>query len=378
MEYKKKTKGDEKISILGFGCMRLPTKGEYADIDEKKAEKMLEWAIANGVNYLDTAYMYHGGNSEQFLGKFLNRGYRDKIYLATKLPLGRIENADDFDSLLNEQLEKLQTDHLDFYLFHAINKNQWDRLRPMGILEWAEKRRSEGVFKYLGFSFHDKYEAFKEIIDGHDGWDFCQIQYNYMNEEVQAGTKGLKYSGGKNIDVIIMEPLLGGNLVDPPKQIKEIWNRADRKRSPAEWALQWLWDKPEILTVLSGMSTMEQVKENVKAADHAAEKRLNKEELELVDQVHQAYNELQPIPCTGCKYCMPCPSEVNIPKIFSIYNTGVRFNRMEQAKQQYNKLKEGKADLCVECGQCLEKCPQDIEITEWLKRVHKELNASTS
>ncbi|MFP4383905.1 MAG: aldo/keto reductase [Spirochaetia bacterium] len=375
MQYKQKKKGSEKISILGFGCMRLPTSGKYADIDEAEAAEMVSWAIEHGVNYIDTAYMYHGGNSERFLGRFLKNGLRDKIYLATKLPLGRVETPDDFDRLLDEQLEKLQTDHLDFYMFHAINKKQWDRLRPMGLLEWVEKRRGQGDFKYLGFSFHDNYQAFKEIIDGHDRWDFCQIQYNYMNEEVQAGTKGLEYAGEKGIDVIIMEPLLGGNLVDPPKQVNEVWKKSEIKRTPAEWALQWLWDKPQILNVLSGMSTMEQVKENVEAADSASEKRLSQTDLKIVEQVRNTYDKLQPIPCTGCKYCVPCPSEVNIPQIFSIYNTGIRYNRKAQAGKRYWKLKEGKADLCIECGDCLEKCPQGIDITGWLKKVHKELTA---
>jgi hypothetical protein len=373
MQYKQKSNGSEKVSILGFGCMRLPTTGEYADINEKEAAEMVSWAIDHGVNYLDTAYMYHGGNSERFLGKFLKNGLRDKIYLATKLPLGRVESPEDFDRLLDEQLEKLQTDHLDFYMFHAINKKQWDRLSPMGLLEWAEKRRSQGDFKYLGFSFHDTFEAFKEIIDGHDKWDFCQIQYNYMNEKVQAGTKGLEYAGSKGIDVIIMEPLLGGNLTDPPEQVNEVWNKAETTRTPAQWALQWLWDKPQILTVLSGMSTMNQVKENVKAAYSAGENRLTPADLQIVEQVRKTYDKLQPIPCTGCKYCVPCPSEVAIPRIFSIYNTGIRFNRKDQAAKRYQKLKEGKADLCIQCGECLEKCPQGIDITGWLKKVHREL-----
>ncbi|NLE45727.1 MAG: aldo/keto reductase, partial [Chloroflexi bacterium] len=241
MKYRKFGNLDVQVSALGFGCMRLPTiGGEYEQIDEPEATRMLHHAIDHGVNYVDTAYGYHEGNSELFVGKALQGDYRQKVHLATKLPCWKVETAADFDRLLNEQLGKLQTEHIDFYLLHALNKDSWTKVHGLGVLEWAEGAKADGRIGRLGFSFHDEYPVFQEIIDAYDKWEFCQIQYNYMDIDNQAGAKGLKYAASKGLGVVIMEPLLGGKLVSAPPAIEAIWASAPTERTPADWALQWL------------------------------------------------------------------------------------------------------------------------------------------
>ena len=239
MNYRQFGRLDWKTSALGFGCMRLPNEGEHENIDEAEATRMIRYAIDHGVNYIDTAYPYHGGNSEPFVGRVLQDGYREKVRLATKLPCWKIEEREDFDTYLNEQLERLQTEHIDFYLLHALREASWHKLHDLGVLAWAEGAEADGRIGHLGFSFHDEYDVFQEIVDAYD-WTFCQIQYNYMDLETQAGTRGLKYAASKGLAVVIMEPLLGGRLVDPPEPVQEIWSEADQSRSPADWALQWM------------------------------------------------------------------------------------------------------------------------------------------
>jgi len=366
-----------KASALGFGCMRLPLSGEkFSEIDEVEASKMLEHAINKGVNYLDTAYSYHGGESERFLGKFLQNGYREKIKLATKLPSWLVKSSDDFDKFLNEQLEKLQTDHIDFYLLHTLNKRNWAKIRDFGVLEWAEKTISDARIGYLGFSFHDKYEVFKEIVDSYNDWTFCQIQYNYMDIKNQAGTRGLRYAASKGLAVVIMEPILGGRLVEPPLSVQEIWDNADAKRTPADWALQWVWDQPEVSTVLSGMSSMDHVTENVESASISRVSSLTQDELDLIDLIRDKYNQISPIPCTKCEYCLPCPHGVNIPRNFDIYNGGIMYDKIKTAQISYNLWfdEEERADNCQECFECEEKCPQNIKITDWLPKLHQILS----
>jgi len=374
MQYRQFGKLDWEVSALGFGCMRLPTKGQHEDIDEPEATRMLRYAIDRGLNYVDTAYPYHGGNSEWFVGRALQDGYREKVRLATKMPCWKVEVAEDFDKYLNEQLAKLQTDHLDFYLLHSLNEKSWHKMRDLGVLKWAERAIADGRIGYLGFSFHDKYEVFQEIIDAYDGWTFCQIQYNYMDVENQAGARGLKYAASKGLAVVIMEPILGGRLVDPPQPIQDLWNTAPKQRTPADWALQWLWNQPEVSVVLSGMSTMKQVEENVASADVSGINTLTAEELALIERVREKYGELCPIPCTQCGYCMPCPNGVDIPRNLEAYNHGVMYDKPDFARQSYTWIpEEARANACIQCRECEELCPQSILISEWMPRVHAVL-----
>ncbi|NPV09782.1 MAG: aldo/keto reductase [Anaerolineae bacterium] len=373
MQYRKFGKLDFQVSALGFGCMRLPTTGEYASIDEPEAIRMIRYALDHGVNYVDTAYGYHGGNSERLVGKALQDGYREKVKLATKLPPWNVTSASDFDRILNDQLQKTQSDRIDFYLMHSLSKDSWVKLRDLGVLKWAQGAVADGRVGHLGFSFHDSFEVFKEIVDAFD-WAFCQIQYNILNEDVQAGTRGLQYAASKGLAVVIMEPLLGGRLARPPRSVQALYDSAGLDRTPVEWALQWLWDKPEVSVVLSGMSTMQQVQENVASAERSGVGSLSQEERELIKRVQEKYAELHPIPCTGCEYCMPCPEGVNIPRLFAIYNEGMVYEEMEQARERYANLPADQwGSLCVQCRQCESLCPQHIEISDWIDRVHKEL-----
>jgi len=374
MKYRGFGKLDWRVSALGFGCMRLPTRGDnHSDIDEPQATRMVRWAIDHGVNYLDSGYGYHGGNSERFLGRVLKDGYRERVRVATKLPSWLIESDQDFDRYLNEQLHRLQTDHIDFYLLHGLNKDRWTNLRDLGVLVWAKRPLADGRIGHLGFSFHDEYEVLKEIVDAYD-WTFCQIQHNYMDVENQAGTKGLRYAASKGLGVVIMEPLLGGRLVTPPEPVQELWDTAERRRAPADWALQWLWNQPEVSVVLSGMSTMQHVKENVASADASGPGLLTEEEMQLAAQVREKYQELCPIPCTKCGYCMPCPNGLNIPRNFEIFNHGRMYNQIEAARRAYRRLsEEERASACVQCQQCEELCPQQIPISDWMVHVHEVL-----
>jgi predicted aldo/keto reductase-like oxidoreductase len=359
------------VSALGFGAMRLPIlDGDYSKIDEEKATQMLHFAIENGINYIDTAYVYHGGNSEVVVGKALKGGYREKVKIATKLPVWQVNSFDDADRILDEQLKRLDTSYIDFYLLHALNKDHWKKLKEMNIFKWIEKVLLEGKIRYIGFSFHDDVATFKEIVDSYN-WTFCQIQYNILNRNYQAGEEGLKYAAAKGLAVVIMEPLLGGRLAkEPPQEIKQLWEKAPIKRTPVEWALSWLWNQKEVSVVLSGMSTLEQVKENIEYASKYEVGSLTDEELELVEKVAQKYNELRKVNCTECKYCMPCPQGVDIPWNFSIYNQASMYNMFEEMKNDYLKKKKERAENCVECGVCETKCPQNLPIREILKEVH--------
>lgn len=340
MKYRPFGKTDFMVSALGFGAMRLPIlDGDYSKIDEEKAIEMLHFAIDNGINYIDTAYVYHGGNSEVLVGKALKGGYREKVKIATKLPVWQVNNFDDADRILDEQLKRLDTSYIDFYLLHALNKDHWKKLKEMNIFKWIEKVLLEGKIKYIGFSFHDDVATFKDIVDSYN-WTFCQIQYNILNRNYQAGEEGLKYAAAKGMAVVIMEPLLGGRLAkEPPQEIKQLWEKAPIKRTPVEWALSWLWNQKEVSVVLSGMSTLDQVKENIEYASKYEVGSLTDEELELVEKVAQKYNELRKVNCTECKYCMPCPQGIDIPWNFSIYNQASMYNMFEEMKNDYLKRK---------------------------------------
>jgi predicted aldo/keto reductase-like oxidoreductase len=375
MQYRRFGRLDWQGSALGFGAMRLPlTDANPANVDESEAIRMLRYAIDHGVNYVDNGYVYHAGRGEVVVGKALQDGYRDKVKLTTKLPPQLVNSLADCDHCLNEQLQRLQTDRLDFYLFHGLRKQSWAKLQDLNVLRWAEGAQADGRIGYLGFSFHDDFSVLKEIIDAYDNWTLCQIQYNYMDIKYQAGTRGLKYAAKKGLAVVIMEPLRGGRLTKPPASVANLWAGAAQKRTPAEWGLLWVWNQPEVSLVLSGMSTMEQVTENVATAGRSRPGILTADELALIDRVRKEYEKLIPIPCTKCGYCQPCSNGVEIPTIFELYNEAVIYNDARTPRLRYRGplglKEEQRADQCIECGECVDACPQQIPIPEWLKKAH--------
>ena len=376
MQYRPFGRLDFEVSALGFGCMRLPVVGgDLSAVDEPVAIEMLRHAIDHGVNYVDTAYPYHGGHSERVLGEALKDGYRERVKLATKLPTWAVREAADFDRLLTEQLERLQVEHVDFYLLHNLSATAWPRVRDLGVLDWLERIKSDGRAANVGFSYHDDFDLFREILDAYDGWAMCQIQYNYMNEDIQAGTKGLEYAAAKGVAVAVMEPLLGGCLVNPPAPVQQVWAESETTRTPAEWALQWLWHKPEVSVVLSGMSTMVQVEENLASADRSAAGSLTTEELDLVCRVRDAYEAVSVVPCTRCGYCMPCPEGVDIPRNLQLYNDALVFggNQAILNRNLYNGMPEStRASACAACRTCEGECPQEIEICELMPKVQEQ------
>ena len=306
MLYRKMPKTGDNLSILGFGCMRLPVK-EDGSIDEERATMQLRYAIDHGVNYVDTAWPYHGGQSEPFVGRALADGYREKVRLATKLPSWLIEKREDMDTFLDAQLAKLQTDRIDYYLVHALVGELWDNVEKLGVADFLDKAKADGRIRNAGFSFHGAGEDFGRIVDAYD-WDFCQIQYNFLDEKNQAGTKGLLYAASKGLGVIIMEPLRGGNLTrNVPPAVQEIWDEAPVKRTPAEWALRWIWNHPDVTVVLSGMNDESHIRENIRVAGEAYPHSLNEAELQLVQRVEKKYRELLKVGCTGCRV-PACPA----------------------------------------------------------------------
>lgn len=367
------------VSVLGFGAMRLPTlEGEQFQIDEPEAIRMIRHAVDNGVNYIDTAYMYHMGASEKLVGKAIKDGYREKVKVATKLPVRSVEKKEDPDRILNEQLEKLDIDTIDFYLFHGMSQDGWAKVKKFDLLNWAEKQMADGKIARLGFSFHDEYDVFKEIIDGYDNWVLAQVLYNYMDYNVQAGRKGVEYAAGKGVPIVVMEPLRGGLLAkEPPKPVADLWASAARQQQPVEWAFQWIWSQPEVAMALSGMSTFEQVEENLEIASNVKLHSMTAKELALIDKVRDSFRGLRPVKCTNCKYCLPCPSGVDIPAVFQIYDDSVMYDDPAIGKFRYNMPfglnMDMRADKCTDCGQCLEKCPMKIQIPDWLKKAHEAM-----
>ncbi len=373
MQYRTMPRSPDRLSILGFGCMRFP--GKNGNIDEEHAERQIRRAIDAGVNYFDTAAVYHMGASEPFLGRVLQKdGLRDKVFIATKLPHWNAQSRADMDRLLAMQLEKLQTRHIDYYLVHNLTAPTWQRMRDLGLLDFLEKARKDGRIRFAGFSYHGDRDTFPKIVDAWN-WDFCQIQYNFLDEQTQAGTAGLEYAAKKNLGIIVMEPLRGGNLGGRvPEAVQQVWDRAPTRRTPAEWALRWVWNRPEVTVVLSGMTLDEHLEENLRIAEQATPQSLSAAELQAVTDAAAAYKRLMQIGCTGCQYCMPCPAGVNIPACFEVYNTHTLFQD-KQASMMYLVRVAGllgtpaQASRCTSCGACLKKCPQHLPIPELLKKV---------
>jgi predicted aldo/keto reductase-like oxidoreductase len=369
MQYRKFGKLDWAVSALGFGCMRLPSlDGQSGNIDQEKVTQMIHTAIQAGVNYFDTAYAYHDQMSEVALGKAWEGGYRERVRIATKSPIWLINESADFDRLLDQQLQRLQTGTIDFYLLHALNHASWTKVQQLDLLRRAEAAKADERIRYFGFSFHDNLETLKQIVDGYDAWDFCQIQYNYMDITVKAGIEGLQYADAKGLAVVIMEPLLGGKLALDLPATRTVWNSATKKRTPANWALQWLWNQPEVSLVLSGMSTLVQVEENIRSASVSGPGTLDPAEIELIAKVRDVVNGLSPIPCTRCEYCLPCPNGVNIPRNFDAYNHVAMYEALDDYRNEYKRWipDDQKAAVCIQCDECLSKCPQQIPISTWL------------
>ncbi len=389
------------VSVLGFGAMRLPTKQVKDEetqemknvIEENEAIKMIRYAIDNGVNYIDTAYPYHHGESEVLVGKALKDGYREKVHLTTKLPMWMVKKTEDFDNFLNQQIERLQTNP-DIYLFHGLNKKRLEKIKDLNLLEKIEQAKAKGLIKHIGFSFHDSYEVFKEIIDFFN-WDCCQIQFNYLDIDYQAGTKGLEYAGSKNIAVIIMEPIRGGKLsvpddkLDSKAEIKEILEASKVKRKMADWALQFVWNHAEVSVVLSGMSTMRHVIGNIDSASNSGVNSLSDDELNTISSLRKAYDKYLVVPCTSCGYCLPCPNDVSIPFILRLLNDAAYwgesgrqritffYNYMAKTQEAIEERRskgeeiDGAATLCIQCRECLDKCPQQIEIPDFMEKANE-------
>ncbi len=387
LKYRRFGKLDWKVSALGFGAMRLPTiGGDRSNVDEELAIRMIRYAINHGVNYVDTAYRYHEGKSEIIVGKALKDGYREKVRIATKMPMHQVNAREELDTIFNDQLEKLQVKYIDNYLLHGLDEANWSKVKELNVIDWAEKKIIEGKIHYLGFSFHDTFKVFQDIIDSYSGWTFCQIQYNYVDTKScdrTPGTRGLKYASDKGLAVVIMEPIQGGNLaVKPPEEIATLFEQEGAIRSPAEWALQWVWNQPEVSLALSGMSKMNQVVENVNSASNSGSGTMTERELKFLSKIRKTFLSYGFIGCTDCKYCQPCPQGVVIPEILASYNDYYRNQNDAKMEKQIEKKFEGLVtagtgpDTCIRCGQCEEKCPQQLPIRTLISRANMTLGPS--
>ena len=374
MNYRSDKYGNQ-ISILGFGCMRFPRKLGLTDI--KETEREILTAYRAGVNYFDTAYIYPG--SEAALGEILERnGIRDKVYIATKLPHYLIKNVEGMEKLFQEELKRLRTDHVDYYLMHMLaDTATWQRLKDIGIEQWLADKKKSGAIRQVGFSYHGNSDMFCQLIDAYD-WDFCQIQYNYMDEHSQAGRKGLHYANAKGIPVVIMEPLRGGKLVNRlPEEAKKIFADYKIKHTPAQWAFRWLWNQQEVTCVLSGMNSDAMVRDNIETASTVAVGELGPEEEAMLQRVVKAINSKMKVGCTGCGYCMPCPKNVDIPGTFAAYNRRYTESKFwgfaEYVMCTALRKTSTAASNCIECGKCEKHCPQHIEIRKHLKEAQRDL-----
>lgn len=366
MQYRTFNKIDIKTSLLGMGAMRFPL-NEDGSVNESEAIKIVRTAIDSGINYVDTAYGYHGGASEVIVGKALQDGYREKVILADKMPAWLAKDEEEMKQIFYTQLERLGVDYIDMYLVHNVNRGIWKRCQKFNVMDFLTEMKAQGKIKHIGFSFHDSLDFFEEMLDAYP-WEFCQIQLNYMDINHQAGVKGLKLAAEKGLGVIIMEPLKGGRLTDKiPPAIQEIWNEAETKRSPAEWAFKWLAAKPEVTLMLSGMSSMEQLEANLEIFAKEDVAILTEQESALVEKVSDKYNQLIPYSCTGCEYCLPCPQKLDIPKILSYFNDWNVYEQNPSTKNEYSTWLVKHASDCIGCGACEENCPQSLPIAEAMK-----------
>lgn len=365
MQYRTFHKTGQKVSLLGMGTMRLPLSPDGKP-DRQEAVSMIRRSIDQGINYVDTAYMYHDGESEKIVGEALKDGYREKVLLADKMPVWLAKDEEKMRAMFDEQLRRLDVDRIDMYLVHNITAPVWKRAKKFNLLPFLEEKQAEGKIKHIGFSFHDELPLFKEVIDAYP-WDFCQIQLNYMDKDFQAGEEGLRYAASKKIPVIVMEPLKGGKLTDAlPRTVEALWKQAQVQRTPAEWAFRWVANHPEVLTILSGMSSQEQLSENLRILSAAEANSLSPEELAVIDQVSDEYNKLIQYSCTGCKYCMPCPKKIDIPTAINFYNEWFLYEGNPKIKADYPVwLTEGRRPSdCVACKACEGHCPQHLPISE--------------
>ncbi len=380
MQYRKLVKNGPDVSLLGFGCMRFHTKG--SSVDKPLAFSQMKLAFDNGVNYFDTAYFYHAGKSEALLGEFIKQNnIRDKVYIADKLPAFITNKPEQIEKYFNTQLKRLDTDYIDFYLMHMLcSLADWEKLKRFGIIDFINEKKASGQIKYIGFSFHGKAEEFIKILEDYE-WDFCQIQFNYLDENNQAGLSGLRRAEQLGIGVVVMEPLRGGALASKaPDKAKEIFKAYKQQLSPAYWALRFVMNHSGVATVLSGMNENDHIEENVKVANATEVNSMSQQELEVIDNVKNVYNQLMKVPCTGCGYCVPCPFGVDIPNIFNDYNSVYFFGGRSFFKFQYAGKCAGilgeksGVNVCTNCGKCKKHCPQNIDIPVRLKDAHKELD----
>ena len=372
MDYRNFEKLGINTSLLGFGCMRFPLDQE-GNIDEDRSKEMLDTAFRAGVNYYDTAYVYHGGKSEEFTGRILDHYDRSSYYLATKLPIWDVHSVEDAKRIFEDQLVRLNKSYIDFYLLHSFNRESFDRMVELGILEFMDQLKEEGQIRYLGFSFHDEYDSFEYIL-GYRDWDFCQIQLNYMDTELQAGIKGYQLATNLGIPVIVMEPVKGGSIAKLPTEAVPIFDAIHPGKTPASWAIRWVASLPNVKVILSGMSDMEQVKDNLDTL--SGFKPLHDTEYQAIKDVAQILRNRVKNGCTGCSYCMPCPAGVDIPRNFYLWNDYGRYENQGEMRWQwnYNFEEAKKAKNCIECGQCEEACPQKLHIREDLKAIQVEFD----
>ncbi len=381
MQYRKLVKGGDDISLLSYGCMRFPTKSG-GRVNKELAFEQMYYAYQNGVNYFDTAYIYHAGKSEVILGEFIQKyNIRDKVYIADKLPAYLVNKPEHIEKFFTTQCERLSVNCIDYYLMHTLDSfTAWEKLKSLGIINFIKQKKETGQIRYIGFSFHGMPEEFVKILEDYE-WDFCQIQYNYLDEHYQAGVAGLKKAYERGVGVVIMEPLRGGSLaIKAPTKVKQIFDSYPEKRSPAYWALRWIMNQQEVGIVLSGMNDFDHIKENILVACDTEINSMSADELAMIDKVKATYNELMKVPCTGCNYCMPCPFGVDIPSAFNCYNSKYFFNS-SMARKQYLSAsagllsgKKSGADLCTNCKKCVKHCPQHIDIPVKLKEAHAELD----
>ena len=383
MQYRKMPKGTDELSALGFGCMRLPGKGGdsmISSVDMAAAKELVVHAIENGVNYLDTAWPYHRGDSERFLGEHIVPEYRDRIYIATKLPSFSVNTRERMDEIFEKQRERLRVDVIDYYLMHSLNGRLWDKMVGLGAKDFLDGLRASGKVRHVGFSFHGDADEFIRIVDDYD-WEFVQVQMNILDENFQAGLAGIRYAAEKELGVIVMEPLRGGSLVrSMPKSVREVYDKAPVKKTPAEWAFSWLYDMPEVTVVLSGMHEKGDVDENLRIADKAVANGFGPQEKAVVGAAKDAFLDAMEIACTGCAYCMPCPQGINIPGNLKDLNDYHMFGRLgaKMMHWQYIGMRADKdgpkwAGSCIQCGKCEKKCPQNLKIMDALAQTAKRL-----